>query len=109
MDDPTYSTDLTKHDYPGIAKAALEMAYCNGGVNRYRPEREVIAALDQRVLGGGIDLAFDLRAIDRWLGALHYDDLQTAVDGEQSEMEQLIAGAPAGTEAVLNAIWEHAV
>lgn len=100
-----YQTDTTKHRYPGIAKAALEMAYDNGGVSRDRPESVTIDELD-RVLAGGVELAFDLDAISGWLETLSEDDLVIAVAGEQTEMARLLEAAPAGTDFLLNAIFD---
>lgn len=103
----SFQTDLKTQRYPGIARATLEMSYCNGGINRYRKEKDALRALDA-VLSDGFDIAFDLADIDRWLAALPDDDLQIVVDGEESEQWRLVAGAPSGTSALLNQIFEHA-
>lgn len=100
-----FRTEVSKHRYPGIARAALEMAYDNGGVNRHRPERVTMKELDI-VLAGGIDVAFDLSAIDRWLTELSDDELLTAVAGEHSEVQELMTRAPPGTDELLNAIFD---
>jgi hypothetical protein len=102
-----FETDLSKRQFPGIAKAALEMSYCNGGINRDRRERDVLKILDA-MLADGADLALDLPAIDAWLSALSDDDLQTVVDGEETEMLALLKSAPTGTGAFLTAIFERA-
>lgn len=98
----------SKHRLPGIAAATIEMAYCNGGVNRYRRERHVLKDMDA-VLGDGCELAMDLPAISAWLGALSKVDLLTVVDGEETDQQKLLATAPAGTDALLNRIFDEAV
>jgi hypothetical protein len=102
-----YETDISKHRYPGIARATLEMSYCNGGVNRDRRESEVLEDLEN-ILVGGSDLAFDLPAISQWLAALDDETLGNVVDGDQDEAAKLMEGAPAGTDALLNEIFYNA-
>lgn len=99
-----YDTDISRHLYPGLARAALEMAYDNGGVTRDRDESVTIDELDQVLVNEG-DLHYDLKAISDWLEALPDDDLVIAVAGETNEMAKLMAGAPAGTDDLLNAIF----
>lgn len=103
----TFETDLTTLRYPGIARAALEMSYCNGGINRYRHEKDALAELE-RVLNDGIGLAFNLPAIDKWLSAVSDDDLLIIVDGEEQAQGACLGGSPDGTNALLNEIFEHA-
>lgn len=100
-----YKTDLTTRPLPGIARAALEMAYCNGGINRERSEADVLRLLDRMPLppGGG-----NLSMIDAWLGGLNYIDLLIVVDGYDDERRALLAAAPEGAEALLQTIFEHA-
>lgn len=93
--------------YPNIVKATLEMSYANGGINRFRGEGDVLADLD-RVLTSGIDIAMNLRAIDDWIAGLSKDDLLTVVDGEEGDMQKIVAAAPAGTDQLLNQIFEDA-
>lgn len=102
-----YHTDLTTQKFPGITKAALEMSYCNGGINRDRSEKAVVRALDTFLASDGRDMAFDLPAISVWLAALDEPTLSTAVDGEQSEMEALMKTAPAGTDQLLSDIFNE--
>ncbi len=103
----TFNTNLSTHRYPAIARAALEMSYDNGGINRDRSEADVLEALERIIADGG-DIAFDLSAIDKWLGTLDENQMQVAVAGEQSEMERLLATAPTGTDAFLNSVFDHA-
>lgn len=83
------------------------MSYANGGVNRYRSEGDVLADLD-RILTSGVDLAMNLRAIDEWIAGLSKDDLLTLVDGEDGDMQKIVATAPHGTDQLLNHIFEDA-
>lgn len=101
----TFETDLTRHPYPGIAKAALEMSYCNGGVNRDRRERDVLKALEPIL--GECNIAMDLPAISMWLGKLSDEDMLTLVDGEESEQHQIVTCAPHGTDGLLNLIFDN--
>jgi hypothetical protein len=101
------SSELTEHQHPGIARAALEMSYANGGINRDRSEADVLSDLNVTLaIVEGFKL--DLGAIDKWLGGLSEDDLLTVVDGEETETDALTAKAPAGTQSLLNAIFHGA-
>jgi len=101
------SSELTEHRHPGIARAALEMSYANGGINRDRSEADVLSDLNVTLaIIEGFKL--DLGAIDKWLGALDEEDLLTVVDGEESESDTLTAKAPEGTQPLLNAIFHGA-
>lgn len=100
-----YYTDITKHRYPGIARAALEMAYDNGGVNRFRPESATIEELDI-ILAHDTYATLDLSTISEWLSGLSYDELVIAVAGEETETAELMAAAPVGTIELLNAIFD---
>lgn len=102
-----YQTNLTRHPFPAIAKAALEMAYANDGVNRDRRERDVIRAL-RPILNDGAEIAFDLSAIDAWPATLSDEQLLTVVDGEHQEAQALLSNSPPGTEALLSRIFEGA-
>jgi hypothetical protein len=101
-----FKTDISKHRYSGIARAALEMAYDNGGVNRDRPERVTIEELDY-VLANINDESPDvLGVINDWLVRLSDEDLVTAVAGEHSEVQELMKRAPLGTAELLNSIFD---
>lgn len=97
---------IARHRYPGIAKAAIEMAYDNGGVTRARPERVTVEELDAVLVSDGFDVAFDIQAINDWLLALSEDKLLVAVAGEHSEVAELMLRAPPGTDDLLNAIFD---
>ncbi len=87
-----------------IRKACLLISYSNGGVNRDRSEarvlREMQHFIDTRPYNG------ELKAIDAWLGTLTADQLETVCDGEQSEMDAIMKGAPAFTETLLHDYFE---
>lgn len=93
--------------YPGIAKAALEIAYDNGGINRHRTEaghrRDLNRFLDRQTLP--VDV---LVAIDGFLSELSDDDLLLVTAGEQSEAEEFLRtkAAPPFLGALLNDIFE---
>lgn len=101
------ASELKEHAYPGIARACLEMFYATGGVNRDRSESNVLD--DLRVTLAIIEgFSLDLFAISEWLGALSQDDLLTVVGGKETEADRLVSEAPAGTRALLNAIFHGA-
>ncbi|TIM13840.1 MAG: hypothetical protein E5Y67_15275 [Mesorhizobium sp.] len=85
--------------YPGIKRAALEIAYDNGGINRMRSEKTMLGELARFLERQPEEI---LPAIDAWLSALSGDDLQTVCAGEQSEVEVLLRGAPPFTDSLLN-------
>lgn len=101
----TFETDLSKHRLPGIARATLEMSYCNGGVNRDRREKDVLEKLEPIL--AECDLAMDLPAISAWAVALSDDDMLTLVDGEESEQHHVLSDAPHGTDGLLNLIFDN--
>ena len=102
----TLDTDVvTKHRFPGIARAALEMSYANGGINRDRREKDALAKLESIL--AECDLAMDLPAISAWAMALSDDDMLTLVDGEESKQHAIVTRAPHGTDGLLNLIFYH--
>lgn len=102
-----YETDLmATQRFPGLSRAALEMAYANGGINRDRREDEVLKKLHELV---GSFVVIDMMPIDLWLSRLSEDDMLTAVDGEEEDQKKVLAGAPPMTDLILNAIFEHVI
>jgi hypothetical protein len=95
----------TQSRFPGIEKAATEISYDNGGINRDRSEEAMLRHL-RRYLST-IPYYDELSAIDNWLGALNADDLDTVCAGEQTEMEDLLANAPPFTGQLLIDIFEN--
>lgn len=101
-----FETDVSKHRFPGIARATLEMSYCNGGVNRDRREKDVLEKLEPIL--AECDLAMDLPAISAWAMALSDEDMLTLVDGEENDQHQILTCSPNGTDSLLNLIFDHA-
>jgi hypothetical protein len=85
--------------FPGISRAALEIALDNGGINRFRPPKQ-----QQRELSKFLERQPQeiLPAIDAWLASLSDDDLSTACCGEHSEMEAILLTAPPFTDQLLS-------
>ena len=91
--------------YSAIANAAVEMARCNGGINRYRTEKAFLYDL-----GLLLDHSpHDLPAINEWLKSRSDEQLLTIVDGEQSDQEAEMASAPAGADMLLNDIFDSVI
>lgn len=84
---------------PGIRRACLDMAQANGCVNRIEPTSVWLERAHTMLT----TLHGPLQPIDRWLNNLSDDDMRTVIDGEHSEMERVLKGAPVGTDALLNA------
>jgi len=104
-DTTPFETDMSKQRFPGIARAALEMSYANGGVNCGRRESDVLEKLEPIL--AECDLAMDLPEISKWLDALSSGDMLTLVDGEESDQHQIVTCAPNGTDSILNLIFDH--
>ncbi|CAB4167986.1 hypothetical protein UFOVP860_76 [uncultured Caudovirales phage] len=95
--------------YPGIERAALEISYDNGGINRERSEASMLHELRQFLASSAVPVT-DMQAINDWLTALSDDDLLTVCCGECGEQASVLAvlgGAPVGTDALLNEIFEN--
>lgn len=103
----TLETDVTKHLYPGIARATLEMSYCNGGINRERREKDVLVKLEPVL--AECDLAMSLSEISAWAMALSDEEMLTLVDGEEREQHAIMTCAPHGTDGLLNLIFDEVV
>lgn len=98
---------------PGITKAALEIAYDNGGINRDRSEEDLHADLDKffrertpEHSGLRGTVAAHWQAIDGWLNALSEDALLTVCAGEEQDVAEAMVGAPPGTDVLLTEIFE---
>lgn len=78
--------------YPGLRRAALEIAYDNGMVNRTTTEEKWLTSLDPIVGATGVDHA-DLQAMSEFIDTLTEEELNELCCGGQGEPEQ---------EAVLN-------
>lgn len=82
--------------YKQLERAVVRMALCNGCINR---DREEVALVDEfrDWLADQRYEAVTLDAWCHWLGHLTEDQLDTLVDGEETEMEALVLGAPQPT------------
>jgi hypothetical protein len=91
--------------YPSIEKACLEIAYDNGGVNRLRPEAQVRKEIADFLAARPYSDHFG--AIDKWLGELSKDELETVCAGEETEMLAVLSTAPAWTSSLLEQYFEE--
>lgn len=83
-----------------IRKACLLISYSNGGINRYRPETQVLRNM-QRFIDSR-PYADELKSIDAWLGTLTEDVFEGVCDGDQDEADMISQTAPAFTGTLLN-------
>ena len=97
---------MTKLSYPGIARAAFEIAIDNGGINRNRSERQQEKEFQRWIAKQPPDI---LPPIDAWLASLSDDDLQTFCSGGQDEpeTEAIRKHAPPFTDSLLNAYFDE--
>ena len=95
----------TCQSYPGIERAALEISYDNGGINRDRTEASMLHELRQVLAGSPIPAA-ELQAINDWLAALSKDELNTVCCAEETDLRAALSAAPAGTDKLLEDILE---
>lgn len=100
----------TQERIPGVCKAIVLMERCNGGVNCYRTEADVLKAIGKAIPQHGLDIAFNLSAIDKYLNGLSDDDLLNVVDGDQDECKAFMTktGAPSGTDELLEFFFNNA-
>lgn len=94
---------MTAH--PNIERACLEISYDNGGVNRHRPETQVRKEMADFLAARPYSDHF--AEIDKWLGRLSKDDLQTVCAGEESEQRSILSVAPAFTSQLLDEYFEE--
>lgn len=85
-------------EYPGITKAALAIAYDNGGINCVRSEKQM-----RRELGKWIARQPNepLPAIDGWLSGLSDEDLEIVCAGDQEQASLILQGSPPFTDKLL--------
>lgn len=101
--------DCKIETYPGLKRAALEIAYDNGMINRFEPKAEYLSSLDQ-VLADYFPA--DLETWSKWLNDRSDEAIQIITCGETTEMEALMAIAPTSTHGpslndLLNAMFER--
>lgn len=77
--------------YPQLKKAAREIAYDNGMINRTQTEEAYLASLDPVLEAYA---SYDLVHWDIWLGRLTPDQLVEVTCGEDRSMQELMAQAP---------------
>lgn len=97
--------------FPGIRKAALEVAYDNGMINRFCPEDAWLRSLDNVLEAFTLTREPGaLQACDEWLESLGDDELNEFCCGgaDEPEQQRLIASSPWGAvaDALLNDIFE---
>ncbi|MFA6966080.1 hypothetical protein [Bosea sp. (in: a-proteobacteria)] len=90
--------------FPGIRRAALEIALDNGGINRSRPIGQQRRELKRWIARQPQE---PLREIDAWLAGLSDEDLNTVCAGEASEQDVLLKDAPPFTDKLLNDYFEE--
>ena len=90
---------MTPEKWPGIKRAALEIALDNGGINRFRSEERQQREFRRWLEKQPQEL---LPAIDAWLSGLSDEDLQTVCDGEVTEADAILANGPPFTNQLLN-------
>lgn len=89
-----------KTQFLGIRKAALAIAYDNGGINRVRSERQMLREFNKWLARNSLEPY--LPAINEWLSGLSNDDLSTVCGGEYSEAQAILDSAPPFTDSLLN-------
>lgn len=101
--------------FPGFTRAALEIAYDNGGINRCCTEEDLKTKLAAwltdlckvRHVGLAGTVASRLGQMDAWLAGLSEEDIDTACAGEDLDMRALLAKAPQGTDKMLTSLFEE--
>ena len=91
--------------HQGIERAALEIAFSNGAINRDRTERQFLRVVRDLISRHPQET---LGPIDSWLMVIGYDEMELVCDGEESERAEFMAGSPPFTEALLQEIFEKA-
>jgi hypothetical protein len=92
--------------YTNILNAAVVMACSNGAINRAQSEELFRRRVNEALTcftGGNLD------EIDRWIGTLNSEQVETLVDGEESEMRAVEAAGPIGTAELMRFIWDGPV
>lgn len=79
---------LPETKYPNIRKAIFEMAMANNS-----PEDKVVVANTLEKLYVTFE-SIDLAKMDEWIGTLKDDELSVLVDGDDSDMQDLLDNSP---------------
>ena len=85
--------------YPGIARAALQIALDNGGIHRGRSVDQMKKELHRWLAGQPEE---EIQPIDAWLSSLSDEDLSTVCCGERSDVEEVLSAAPPFTDDFLD-------
>lgn len=104
--------------FPGIWRAAFELAYDNNGINRDRSEAMFSDDLKKYLETEWLQadhsglralLYCAVKMIDAWLGTLSQNALNTICSGESEEIKESLSSAPPGTDDLLDGIFNSVV
>lgn len=92
--------------YTGISRAAFLIAIDNGGINRFRSERQQAKEMKRWLATQPEEI---LVPVDAWLSTLTEDQMEAVCCGGEGEPEQVaaMAGAPPFTNDILNSYFEE--
>lgn len=79
--------------FPAICDVASRMAYDNGVVNRQEPIEEFYRTCDNVIADR---THADLVALETWITGLTEEQRDTLADGEETEVQALVATGPTG-------------
>lgn len=77
--------------FPNLKRAALEIAYDNGMINRSEPETDFLAKAAKPIEELAI---INLIKLEVWLAELTDEQMSTLCAGEETDMKELVATAP---------------
>ena len=90
---------------PKLTEALLTLSACNGGINRDRPEEQVAREID--LFLKQYTEEYDLPAIEEWLGTLTPAEIETMVDGEETEAREITDRGPPKVEDLITKYFEE--
>jgi len=90
--------------YPNIHRAALAIAIDNGGLNRWRSEKQIHKEIAAWLAKQPDDL---LKPIDEWLGRLSQEQFEMACSGAEDDAVALLSTAPPFTDELLNRYFDE--
>jgi len=91
--------------FPGIKRAALYLAHANGMIYRGCTEEQWLSSLDYVLGAEGVDTD-ELQKLDDWCKTLSDEQVETLVDGEEEEMQQLVDSCPTEAVGIFNDIFD---
>lgn len=80
-------------DYPNIQNAVITMAANNGIINRTTPVETVLAQAETALGADGV-ATVDVAVLEAWLSTLAQEQIDTVVDGEETEADTLARESP---------------